>query len=334
MKRSGKLRGVIFCLSTGVLVLAQQTATFDATTRLVLTDVSVTQRVSGLSIDRLSSSDFTILDETHPRPVAVFDSSHLPLDVVLLIDTSGGEGAPREKPTDIRSPVRAIVKELRPGDRLAVASFSGKTTVHSELTDNEDAAYKAVGEAVGGQSRTSANAKLFDAITVGVGLFKGRRTGDRRRVVAIVTHNLEVANEKSVRKVSTAVLESGASVLAIVAPLSRVTYSGRSRGMVLGVPIPGGPQISRQSEPTITSRTAPEGGSVDAIVEAAGGELLRPTGFPLEIGEAFDRLRSNYLLGFYAAESKGFHSIRIALTGEARARVGDVRIRHRSGYTQ
>lgn len=316
--------GVVACFG----VAAQETPVFEAGARLVLADVSVVNANTGLPVRKLAAEDFVVYDGDVQVPVSVFDSGTLPLDVALLVDLSGGSGV-RNYLNDIRTPVGEIFNQLEPDDEIGVVGFKGNVKVYSQL-ETKARAWPVAREAVLDQAITKSVAKLLPALTTAGGLFQGIRPPDRRRVVFVVSHNVEKPIPKTLTKAVAALERTEASVIGVLVPLIRRSYQGSHHR--IGLPIPGPKQLPQT--PVYSETEEPEGGALEAVLKSIHGELLRPDDVKLEIWEAFHRLRSTYLVGFYAPQRKGQHNIRVELTPAAQARLGAVEIRHRRGYTQ
>ncbi len=312
--------------------MAQPAPVFEASTRLGLVDVSVTDLKNKIPIPRLSAEDFVLRDSGVQAPIRVFGAASTHLDIVLIVDTSGGTGR-MERMNDISTPVRAVLSELEIEDHIGVLSVNADVTTHAPLSGQAQGV-NAAREALNKQVDRGVPAQLLAAITTAAGMFKGPRTEERRRVIFLVTHNVQVAKAKELELAASTVSRADATVVGVVVPfLRRTTSGGSSRGFGIGLPIPGGMKTI-QKKVKVTETVLPEGGAVDALVEATGGELIHPIDVPFEISTLFHRLRARYLLGFYAGETKGFHPIEVELSPTARAREGTVEIRHREGYWQ
>jgi len=69
-------------------LVAQQGPTFKTGTQVVSIFATVTDAQKRLVPD-LTQDDFTIFDNEKPQPVVYFDSSIRPINVVVMLDTSG-----------------------------------------------------------------------------------------------------------------------------------------------------------------------------------------------------------------------------------------------------
>jgi Ca-activated chloride channel family protein len=109
-------------------------------TQLITVPVVVRDQ-EGRPVTGLTASAFQLYEDNLPQRVASFATSDAPFEVALLLDTSGSTSA-----------AYAFIECLRPGDRVAVLSFSTEegpaklTTVgvQSYLTDDREALLRAV----------------------------------------------------------------------------------------------------------------------------------------------------------------------------------------------
>ena len=110
-------------LAAGVLSAAAasaQTPTFPAAVETVRVDVLVTDHRQPLL--GLAAGDFEVLDNGVPQVVELVVSEGLPLNVVLALDTSGS--LTEQRLEALRATSRAIVSDLKAGDRAALLTFS------------------------------------------------------------------------------------------------------------------------------------------------------------------------------------------------------------------
>lgn len=128
---------------------------FKVSGRLVEVPVTVMDS-RGHYVDNLNPTDFTVLDERSPRPIAGFQPQSREISCVLLLDTTGSMqfALPALKNAALR-----LIAELRPEDSVAVYSFSDSVTELQPFTTDKDAAKRAVLGA-----RAAGNTALYDAM--------------------------------------------------------------------------------------------------------------------------------------------------------------------------
>ena len=181
---------VAVVLSAG-LVVAQTdvpSTVFRARTELVVLQVSVSdgqrRHVAGLRAE-----NFTVFDEGVPQPLALFATSESPLDVLLLMDTSGS--------MDVHLPVATaaavdLVGTLRQGDRAGLLLFDvGATTAHP-LTDDHRSVIAAI-QAVSPGGATAVYEAVYLALDT---LSRVRRAdgGVRRQALVVLSDGVDNAS--------------------------------------------------------------------------------------------------------------------------------------------
>lgn len=298
---------------------------FRAETNLVLLDVQVLERSTGRVLGGLKASDFSVKDDDGPTEIVSFDGEASPLDTVLVLDVSGGVG--RGLGLETYESVGEIVRELRPGDLLAVCSFSKEASVKTMLTDDEDAATKAIGAALRDRIDSSRHANIYNALLQASGAFGRQSAVRRRRAILLVTHNRERPDRRKIQAATTAVLESDATLQALVVP--QVRYSSKP---LISVGLPGIGSIGNDAPPKRIE--LPDLHSVDQIVVDTGGDLIRYDQRHDWRG-AMARLRARYLLGIIGKPGNGdrrFRRVQVVLSADANARYPDAVIRSRTGY--
>jgi Ca-activated chloride channel homolog len=107
-----------------------QTPTFPASVETVRVDVLVTDGREPLL--GLGARDFEVLDNGVAQKVELATFQRLPLNVVLALDTSGSVTGARLE--SLREASRAIVGDLKVGDRAGLLTFSNTLSVRMDLT--------------------------------------------------------------------------------------------------------------------------------------------------------------------------------------------------------
>jgi hypothetical protein len=90
-------------------------------TDLVNLNVSVFNRKGAQVPASLQQKDFAVLDNGEPQEISFFASNDAPFDLVLLLDLSGSTS---DKIGLIRKSARRFVDAARPGDRIAILTFT------------------------------------------------------------------------------------------------------------------------------------------------------------------------------------------------------------------
>ncbi len=116
------------CALTG-LSAQQAPTTFRSGVEVVRVPVSVT--VGNRPVPGLTASDFTLQDNGVAQEFTVVAAESLPVDVMLVVDTSGSvKGKALEQ---FNADVQRIAESLQPNDRLRLITFAGDATDVSGL---------------------------------------------------------------------------------------------------------------------------------------------------------------------------------------------------------
>jgi len=120
---------------------APATPTFHSSAALVALNVTV-QDHSAKFVRDLQPGDFVVYDEGVRQNVTFFESTRVPVDLILLIDTSSSM---TDKVDVVHEAASGFLKTLRPDDRGAVVTFANAITVAQPLTGDQALLQKAVG---------------------------------------------------------------------------------------------------------------------------------------------------------------------------------------------
>jgi VWFA-related protein len=132
----------LFLLTAHCLLLTvsaqtpEPTETIRIDTDLVNVSVSVLSRNSSPSKTALEQKDFAVFENGTPQEISFFASAETPFDLVLLLDLSGST---TDKIKLIRTSSRRFVDAARPGDRIAIVTFTADVRVVSRLTLDHEA---------------------------------------------------------------------------------------------------------------------------------------------------------------------------------------------------
>lgn len=132
---------------------------FKSATSLVALNVTV-QDAKSRYVAGLQAADFAVFENGVRQDVRFFESRSMPLDLVLLLDTSTSMSQERET---VRRAARGLLDTLRAGDRGAVVSFDDRVTVRQGLTPDRSALLAAV-DGLKGRGNTALHAALYVAL--------------------------------------------------------------------------------------------------------------------------------------------------------------------------
>lgn len=102
-------------------------------TNLVLIDVAVSSKSKSTNAPVLRPEDFIITEDGVRQKIESFSTTDVPLNIALLIDTSGSTKGDIDL---IRTAAKRFIADLRPNDRLAVIEFNSEVTVYENLTSD------------------------------------------------------------------------------------------------------------------------------------------------------------------------------------------------------
>lgn len=149
---------------------------YQETTRLVLVSAIVKTRSNKALLD-LSRDDFRVLEEDEPLEIRSFMKEEVPLDLVLLLDTSSSM---KEDIDALRKAAALFVMQLDPPDRVSIIEFNNEPKKLIDFSTNR----KRLLDVIAGLNSYGETA-LFDALEMGILALKDRRRG--RRAVVLFT---------------------------------------------------------------------------------------------------------------------------------------------------
>jgi VWFA-related protein len=169
-----------FLIAHGVAAagLSPQSA-YHVGVNLVSLTVTVTDRFDHY-VGGLTEHDFAVTEDGVPQPVSFFMSDHMPLDLAIVLDTSGSMGTGLRL---VQEAACGLARSLRPDDRGTVIEVKAGATVPQPLTGN-------VGEIEAAIRRTTSGGTtgLFDGLYIVLREFarERREHRDLRRQALVV----------------------------------------------------------------------------------------------------------------------------------------------------
>jgi|SRR5579862_6431107 len=313
-------------------VLAQDKADesqFKAQVTNIQVDLTVT--LQGKSLLGLTKSDFEIRDEGESRPVLSFAEDSVPLDLVIVIDAGispPSQKGSKEKNTDyIASLVATAMKQVRPGDRTGVISFSGDPQVEQPMTGDPKASV-ATAEGIRNTRRDPPGVTVYipiralqwaawmlesDAVSIG---FRAHPPGVRRRAVLVIARGGQSGHWYPDEPTIQQYWRSDIALHSVLLP-GLVKPAGGSYAFGDAV----GPRV----------------GNVAHITRATGGEVIigDPNDAPeKQIPDLVARIQSRYTM-FYAppaAKSGETRHITVELSEETKKKYSGAVVHSREGY--
>ena len=177
----------ICCLPLTARAQAPDTDVVRIDTDLVNVSVSVfNQKQTQLPVT-LEQKDFAVFDNGAPQEISFFAASDAPFDLVLLLDLSGSTAA---KIKLIRKSAKRFVDAARPGDRIAILTFTADIVLVSKLTSDHEALKKSIDDIqkpVGGTNFWDALRFVLEHIAI------QSRVERRRSAVIVMTDGVDNA---------------------------------------------------------------------------------------------------------------------------------------------
>jgi VWFA-related protein len=153
-------------------------ALFRSATELVVLPVTVLDSAGRAVVD-LRMDDFAVYEDGARQTVTMFETADAPLDLMLLIDTSGSM---YDRIEYAREAAVGLVQQLREGDRAAVVLFSDRVRIAQAMTGDTETLVRAI-RAAGLSGGTALHEALYIALR---DLARGRHSPEQFRRQALV----------------------------------------------------------------------------------------------------------------------------------------------------
>ena len=188
---------------------ADQSPVFRSGASLVALSVTVTDK-SKRFVTGLEARDFAVFEDGVQQEVRFFESSAVPIDLIILLDTSSSM---RHRMELVHDAALGFIKTLRDGDRGAVVAFNNGVDVVQPLTGDCTALESAIRSTVA----VGATA-LHNALYVSLKQF-GRRAKDtsevRRQALAVLSDGDDTSSLIGFDDVLEVAQKSGVSIYPI-----------------------------------------------------------------------------------------------------------------------
>lgn len=246
----------------------KQKGTIRVQTNLVSILASVTD-AKGEPVIGLAQSAFQVLEEGVEQKIVRFEpQTNRPIDLALMVDTSGS--AAIELKVERDAAAHFVDEVVRPGDRLAVFSFTSDVIQLSSFSDDTKVLEEAVRRVdLGADMGTS----LYDAVVLGSQSVR-RQGAERRRAVVIITDAGETTSISKFEDARRAAIASDTLLYTVVVRPMKSNGGWNTAGEH----------------------------AIETITDSTGGAMYYPTDLS-ELTGIFDRinqeLRTQYLLGYY-----------------------------------
>src|SRR5476649_1189789 len=161
--------------STTIALAAQQAPTFKTGTQVVSLFVTVADAQKRLVPD-LTQDDFTVADNEKTQPIVYFDNSIHPINVVVMLDTSGSMTLTIDL---LKQAAEQFLIRLLPDDKARVGAFNDKIQFNAKWSNDRDQLITDVKDLDYGNGT-----RLWDAVGASLDELRGI---EGRRVVLVFT---------------------------------------------------------------------------------------------------------------------------------------------------
>ena len=254
--------GVALLCVAGVAEAADR-PTFTSGTQIVTLPSTVTDGENRIVLD-LKEADFEVLEDNRQQPVTFFETSILPIRVVVLLDTSASMTGTVPL---LRTAAREFVTRLLTGDVCRVGAFNDSVQFGGDFTSDRNRLAQDIDTLDFGDTT-----RLYDALATGLDALEG---GAGRRVILVLTDGADTESRIGPGSVIARARADGVMVYAI--GIERTRFNGRR------------PVVS-----------APDPGLKKLTEETGGGffALRKTTDLGATFARIADELHSQYVIGF------------------------------------
>ena len=186
-----------------------RTPTFRSASSLVALNVTVQDRAAKFVLG-LQPDDFVVYEDGVKQDVQFFESTRVPVDLIVLIDTSLSM---RDKLANVHEAASSFLKTLRSGDRGAVVGFSSTVSVLQPLTSDQAQLESAVRSTV-----PYGETCLNNAVYIALKQFgqATRQSGDvRRQAIVLLSDGADTASLVSFDDVIALARRMGVSIYTV-----------------------------------------------------------------------------------------------------------------------
>jgi Ca-activated chloride channel family protein len=184
-------------------------AVFRSSTNLVALNVTVVDGKKHF-VSGLTQKDFSVFEDGVLQEVRFFEAREVPLDLILLIDTSSSM---RDKMNVVHEAAVGFLKSMQDGDRGAVVAFNDGVEILQSLTPDLRALEQAI-RSTAAKGSTS----LHNALYIALKEFGRAATGAgdlRRQAIAVLSDGEDTSSLISFDDVLALARKSGVSIYTI-----------------------------------------------------------------------------------------------------------------------
>ena len=258
-----RIAGAIGLIGAMSMTLVAQQPTFKAGTQVVSIFATVTDPQKRL-VSSLTQDDFSVFDNEKPQPVVYFDNSIHPINVVVMLDTSGSMTLTIDL---LKQAAEQFLIRLLPDDKARVGAFNDKIQFNAQWSNNRDQLISDAKNLDYGNGT-----RLWDAVGASLDELKGI---DGRKVILVFTDGDDTESRTRLGTVLDRARAEEVMIYAI--GLESVYFNGQQK-----------------------VRTRPDGGLRKIADETGGGyfELTKASDLAPTFTKVAQELHSQYVIGF------------------------------------
>jgi Ca-activated chloride channel homolog len=258
-----KSAGAVALVGAMSMSLIAQQPTFKAGTQVVSIFATVTDSQKRL-VSGLTQEDFSIFDNEKPQPVVYFDNSIHPINVVVMLDTSGSMTLTIDL---LKQAAEQFLIRLLPDDKARVGAFNDKIQFNARWSSDRDQLITDAKNLDYGNGT-----RLWDAVGASLDELKAM---DGRKVILVFTDGDDTESRMRLGTVLDRARAEEVMIYAI--GLESVYFNGQQK-----------------------VRTKPDGGLRKIADETGGGyfELTKASDLAPTFTKVAQELHSQYVIGF------------------------------------
>lgn len=183
----------LFLLTNGIKAQnTEEDAPIKIDTTLLTMPVTVADK-NGRGVAGLKWENFSILEDGKPRNIEYFYNESSPMNVAVLIDTSGSTKEVLEK---IQKAARDFVKFFRSSDKGIIVGFDSRARYLSEFTSDRKKLTAAIDRTtIADQAGSDMNAAVLKVVNEHFTSFKGRKA------IIVLTDGMVLKNAVSTQQI-------------------------------------------------------------------------------------------------------------------------------------
>jgi VWFA-related protein len=268
----------------------------------------------------LKQSDFIVRDEGESQVITGFSFADQPLDLFLLFDASPGMKPFIER---VKATAQRALSQLDGRDRVGIVLFGEEPEIALDLASDREMVTAAIRKIHTGPFGPGGK-DLNGAVALTAHDLRDRARPESTVAMVILTDNDGSKGIISDRATRDALWQTNVILSGLLARVG--TTVGTTVGTSIGAGTPRNPDGATGDRP--------QPADVRQFIEATGGEMLSMDERNIPLAEILRSLRERYRIAYRApgGKPKTIRGISVELTGEARARLPDARIRVRGAH--